>query len=41
VANLVDADLLALLTDTAGLHTHDPRQESDAHLIPRVDRIDE
>ena len=40
VANLVDADLLALLTDTGGLYTADPRLDPSARLIPRVDRID-
>jgi glutamate 5-kinase len=40
VANLVDADLLLLLTDTAGLHTTDPRRDPNAHLITQVDRID-
>lgn len=40
VANLVDADLLALLTDLGGLFTADPRATPDATLIPRVDRID-
>jgi len=40
VANLVDADLLLLLTDTAGLYTADPHRYSDARLIPQVDRID-
>jgi glutamate 5-kinase len=39
VANLLDADLLALLTDTGGLHTADPRRDPDAQLIPRVERI--
>jgi len=41
VANLIDADLLALLTDTAGLYTADPHRKKDARLIARVDRIDE
>jgi len=41
VANLVDADLLALLTDTAGLYTADPHRDKDARLITQVDRIDE
>lgn len=41
VANLVDADLLALLTDTAGLYTDDPHRKKDARLIDRVDRIDQ
>ena len=39
VANLVDADMLALLTDTGGLYTADPRKQRDAELIDRVDRI--
>lgn len=41
VANLVDADLLVMLTDTGGLYTADPRLDGEARLIPRVDRIDE
>ncbi len=40
VANLVDADLLVLLTDTGGLYTADPQRDPSARLIPRVDRID-
>lgn len=40
VANLVDADLLVLLTDTAGLYTADPHLDASAQLIRRVDRID-
>jgi glutamate 5-kinase len=39
VANLIDADLLALLTDTGGLHTADPRSNKDATLIPHVERV--
>ncbi|MFC1984419.1 glutamate 5-kinase [Chloroflexota bacterium] len=39
VANLVDADLLLLLTDAAGLYTADPRHNPDAHLIKKVERI--
>ena len=39
VANLVDADLLLILTDTAGLHTADPARDPDARLIEHVDRI--
>ena len=39
VTNLVDADLLALLTDTGGLHTADPRRDPDAELVPHVERI--
>ncbi len=40
VANLVDADLLVLLTDTDGLYTADPRRHPAARLIPRVAEID-
>jgi len=40
VANLIDADLLLLLTDIAGLYTADPHCETDACLIPQVERID-
>ena len=40
VANLVDADLLLLLTNTAGLYTADPNRDPDAQLISQVDRID-
>ena len=41
VANLVDADLLILLTDQEGLYTADPRTTPSATLIPVVERIDE
>ncbi len=41
VANLVDADLLVILTDIAGLYTADPKRCPDARLIPVVERIDE
>jgi glutamate 5-kinase len=40
VANLIDADLLLLLTDTAGLYTADPHRHPDARLISQVDTID-
>ncbi len=40
VANLVDADLLVLLTDQAGLFTTDPRLDPHSRLIQRVERID-
>ena len=36
VANLIDADLLVLLTDQAGLYTADPRRDRSAALIPEV-----
>ncbi len=41
VANLVDADLLMILTDIDGLYTGDPHRNPDARLIPRVENIDE
>lgn len=41
VANLVDADLLLILTDTPGLHTADPSQDPTAQLIEQVQKIDE
>jgi len=40
VANLVDSDLLALLTNIGGLYTADPHRNPEAQLIRRVDRID-
>ena len=40
VANLVDADLLVLLSDVEGLYTADPQQDPQAKLIPVVDTID-
>ncbi|WP_211336871.1 glutamate 5-kinase [Hydromonas duriensis] len=33
VANLIEADVLVILTDQAGLYTADPRKHSDAQLI--------
>lgn len=33
VANLVDADLLIILTDQSGLYNKDPRHHTDAHFI--------
>lgn len=39
VANLVDADLLLILSDIAGLYTADPRHHPEARLIPQVDQI--
>jgi glutamate 5-kinase len=40
VANLVDADLLMLLTDTDGLYTADPHRDPNARIIPLVSKID-
>lgn len=41
VSNLIEADLLILLTDQEGLFTADPRLNPDAELIPIVKRIDD
>jgi glutamate 5-kinase len=40
VANLIDADLLLILSDIGGLYTADPHRHPDARLIPQVNRID-
>ena len=40
VANLIDADLLLILSDIAGLYTADPHRNRDARLIHQVERID-
>jgi len=40
VANLVDADLLVVLTDQDGLFTADPRNDANAELINEVDAND-
>ena len=41
VANLVEADLLLILTDQPGLFTADPRTDPAAQLIAEVTEIDE
>jgi glutamate 5-kinase len=40
VCNLVDADMLVILTDLDGLYTADPRLEPTATLIPVVEHVD-
>ena len=40
VANLVSADLLVLLTDTAGLLSEDPRISSEGSLIEEIVKVD-
>lgn len=40
VANLVDADLLLILTDIDGLYSADPRTDPAASLIDTVERVD-
>lgn len=41
VAGLIDADLLLILTDIAGLYSADPRSDPTASLIDEVAEIDE
>ncbi len=41
VANLVEADLLVILTDQDGLYTSDPRSNSDAELLHEVHANDD
>ena len=38
VANLIDADLLILLSDVDGVFDRDPRQHADAQLLPELTR---
>jgi glutamate 5-kinase len=40
VANLVDADILVIMSDVAGLYTADPVLDASAKLIPVVKQID-
>jgi glutamate 5-kinase len=39
IASLINADLLLILTDSQGLFDKDPRQHSDAQLIPLVAQL--
>lgn len=41
VTNLIDADLLILLSDIDGLYTNDPKVDPEARIIPYVERIDD
>jgi len=41
VANLIDADVLVILTDQDGLFAHDPREVPDAPLVHEADAHDE
>lgn len=41
IATEISADLLIILTDTKGLYTSDPRQDTNAELISEVRVIDE
>jgi hypothetical protein len=40
VANLIEADLLVLLTDQPGLFTADPRRNPDAQIITEVTEME-
>jgi len=40
LANLIDADLLIILSDIGGLYSADPNRDPGAQLIPLVKRID-
>ncbi len=40
VSNLVDADLVVLLTQVDGLYTADPREHPDAEKLERVEKVD-
>lgn len=40
VASMLEAQLLVLLSDVAGLHDGDPRRDPDAPVIARVDDLD-
>jgi len=41
VANLIRADVLVMLTDTAGIFTADPRVDANASLIEQIVAVDE
>ncbi len=41
LANLVDADLLIILTDIEGLFTADPHLDPNARLVPWVEEVDQ
>jgi glutamate 5-kinase len=40
VANLVDADVLIILTDIGGLYTADPNIDPTARLVPLISKVD-
>ncbi len=40
VCNLIDADILVILTDQDGLYSGDPRVQPEAELIPVVEQLD-
>lgn len=41
VASKIDADLLVILSDIAGLYTKDPRKDADAELLSDIPKVDD
>ena len=41
VANLIDADLLIILSDISGLYTADPRSNPDALFLPVIENLED
>lgn len=41
VSNIIDADVLVILSDIDGLYDKDPNKNADAKLIDKVDKIDD
>src|SRR4051812_49524628 len=39
VVDLVEADLLVILTDAGGVYTRDPRRDAKARRIPEIERV--
>src|SRR5207253_812046 len=39
VVDLVEADLLVILTDAGGVYTADPRRDAKARRIPEIERV--
>ncbi len=40
VTNVIEADLLVILTDIDGIYDHDPKRDTTARFIPTVDDVD-
>jgi glutamate 5-kinase len=41
IANMLDADLLVILTDTDGVYDHNPRTHADARVLRTVEKVTE
>ncbi|UCB46972.1 MAG: glutamate 5-kinase [Spirochaetota bacterium] len=41
LANMIDADLLVILTDIEGLYNKDPKEHSESVIVSEVEKIDE